>query len=137
MYTLEEIKALQQKCETLELEGVEVLKRFNHSELQVHCNGIGPANFPDGVRKIFSAMHPSLEPAAFIHDAEWSGTECSREHFSAANERFRRNGITCAKAAYKWYNPLRYLVMNQARRFANYCDCFGFRFYSGGKVCTE
>ena len=137
MYTLEEIAELRQKCASLELEGREILDDFSDEELQVHCNGIGPEAFPRWARDIVSGLHPSLEAAAFIHDGEWSGTECSKEHFSASNERFKTNGYICARAFYSWYNPLRYLVMNQARRFGNYCHCFGFNFYRKGKECSE
>lgn len=137
MYTLEEIAALRQKCTGLGLEGRDFLDRFSDKELQLHCNGIGPGAFPAWARNMVSGLHPSLEPAAFIHDAEWSVEECSKAHFTSSNDRFKKNGYTCAGKAYGWYNPLRYLVMNQARRFGNYCQYFGFVFYRKGKKCTE
>lgn len=137
MYTLEEISALRQKCASLKLEGREILDRFSDEELQLHCNGIGPESLPAWARKFVSMLHPTLEPAAFIHDAEWSASECSKEHFSLTNARFKSNGYTCARAAYKWYNPLRCLVMNQARRFGNYCEYFGFSVYKEAKACSE
>ena len=137
MYTLEEIKSLRQKCFDLKLKGREILENFSDEELQIHCNGIGPEAFPAWARKIISGLHAVLEPAAFIHDAEWSQKECSKEHFTQSNRRFRENGFICARDACKWYNPLRLVVMDQARRFANYCQLFGFDFYRKAKECSE
>ena len=53
----------------------------------------------------------------------------SASAFSAgtpSNKRFKRNGYKVASAEYAWYNPRRYVVMNQARRFGNICQCFGW-----------
>ena len=137
MYTLEEIAALRQKCDELKLEGREILEKYSDAELQKICNGIGPGAFPDWARGLVSTLHPTLEPVAFIHDAEWSQKECSKEHFTQSNRRFRENGFICARDACKWYNPLRLVVMDQARRFANYCQLFGFDFYRKAKECSE
>ncbi|MBE6385823.1 MAG: hypothetical protein E7048_09200 [Lentisphaerae bacterium] len=139
MYTLEEITALRQKCDELQLEGREILDHYSDEELQVICNGIGPEVFPSWARHMVSGLHPTLETAAFIHDAEWGGRqdECSKEHFTASNERFRENGCIAARAEYGWYNLLRYLVMDQARRFSNYCQLFGYGFYKESKQCAE
>ncbi len=136
MYTLEEITALRQKCDELKLEGREILEKYSDAELQKICNGIGPGAFPDWARGLVSTLHPTLEPVAFIHDAEWSLSECSKEHFTASNDRFRKNGCIAARAEYGWYNILRYVVMDQARRFGNYCQSFGYSFYKGGRECV-
>ena len=60
-----------------------------------------------------------------IHDVEYDegGT---REQFTAANDRFRRNCYTLVKDRYGWYDIRRYLWMNKARRWSNYCELFGW-----------
>ena len=47
--------------------------------------------------------------------------------FAGSNERFKSNGRRAAKAAFGWWNPRRYIVMNQARRFGNCCQLFGWK----------
>lgn len=71
-------------------------------------------------------INPSLAPVAFIHDAEWSRSDGTKESFTASNERFKRNGYKVAKAEFSWWRPRRYLVMNDARRFGNICQAFGW-----------
>ena len=125
MYTLEEIAALRQKCNDLKLAGAERLRSYTDEELQVICNGIGPEFLPFWIRAAVNLLHPTLEPAALIHDVEFEESDGTESSFTAANERFKENGCLLAKAEYNWYNPLRYAVMNQARRLANYCQLFG------------
>ena len=50
----------------------------------------------------------------------------TREQFTAANDRFRRNCYTLVKDRYGWYDIRRYLWMNKARRWSNYCELFGW-----------
>jgi hypothetical protein len=140
MYTLEEIAALRLKCEELKLEGREKLSRYTDEELQVICNGIGPDAFPYILRKSVTTIHPTLEPAAFIHDVEFWESDGTKESFTAANDRFKANGYICAKEEYAWYNPTCYLVMNNARRLGNWCQLFGWDGYKAqfwGKTCLR
>ena len=60
-----------------------------------------------------------------IHDLEYY-EGCTYEQFTAANDRFYRNGKKEAFAAYSWYDPRRYLVWNKARQFRNLCQLFGW-----------
>ena len=83
-----------------------------------------------------SALHPSLAAVAFIHDIEWHESDQSKEKFAASNERFKRNGYAAAKAEYGWWNPLRYIVMNQARRFGNVCQLFGWSAWTSPCECA-
>lgn len=129
MYTLTEIAALRKRCNDLKLQGREVLDKYTDEELQLICNGIGPDAFPSGIRKFVTAIHPTLECSAFIHDVEWWESIGTWEHFTASNDRYAINSIILAKAEYTWYNPLRYIVIAQGYRHARTCQLFGWEAY--------
>lgn len=116
---------LIQKARELRLENVEILDRYSEEEISRIYNGIGPDRFPDWLRKIVTESAELFEAAALIHDVEYDegGT---REQFTAANDRFRRNCYTLVKDRYGWYDIRRYLWMNKARRWSNYCELFGW-----------
>lgn len=120
-----ELHDLIQKARDLKLENVEILDRYSEAEIAEIYNGIGPDRFPDWLRKIVTESAELFEAAALIHDVEYDegGT---REQFTAANDRFRRNCYTLVKDRYGWYDPRRYLWMNKARRWSNYCELFGW-----------
>ena len=120
-----ELHDLIQKARKLRLENVEILDRYSEEEISRIYNGIGPDRFPDWLRKIVTESAELFEAAALIHDVEYDegGT---REQFTAANDRFRRNCYTLVKDRYGWYDPRRYLWMNKARRWSNYCELFGW-----------
>ena len=126
MATLTDVKRLRALCEEYELEGREILEKFTNAELQSVYNGIGPESFPEWLRGFVNVLHPTLEPVAFIHDAEWALSDGTEESFSASNARFKRNGYKAAKAEFGWWRPRRYVVMNHARRFGNICQAFGW-----------
>lgn len=119
------VKELIQKARKLRLENVGILDRYSEEEISRIYNGIGPDRFPDWLRKIVTASTELFEAAALIHDVEYDegGT---REQFTAANDRFRRNCYTLVKDRYGWYDIRRYLWMNKARRWSNYCELFGW-----------
>lgn len=120
-----ELHDLIQKARELRLENVEILDRYSEEEISRIYNGIGPDRFPDWLRKIVTESAELFEAAALIHDVEYDegGT---REQFTAANDRFRRNCYTLVKDRYGWYDIRRYLWMNKARRWSNYCELFGW-----------
>lgn len=119
------IEELIRKIKTMELEGAEILDRFTAEAIGKIYNGIGPDRFPDWLRKIVTESAGIFEPAAVIHDVEYDigGTW---QDFTDANERFRRNCYRLVKAEYPWWSPLRYAWLNKARRWANYCQLFGW-----------
>ena len=88
------------------------------------------------MRGLVSALHPSLAVVAFIHDIEWHESDGSKEKFTESNNRFKTNGYTVAKANYSWWNPLRYIVMNHARRFGNICQLFGWAAWCSPCECA-
>ena len=121
MKTLE----LVRKAYELDLEGVHILDKYSITQVESIYNGIGPDRFPAIIRKALNKLHPTLQVVALIHDLEYheGGT---REQFTAANDRFRRNCYTLVKDRYGWYDIRRYLWMNKARRWSNYCELFGW-----------
>jgi len=126
MSTLPEIRQLKSLCDQYALDGREILATHTDEELAALYNGIGPESFPDWLRNVLDAVHPSLAPVALIHDIEWSASDGTAETFAASNERFKTNGYKIAKGLYAWWRPRRYLVMNDARRFGNLCQHFGW-----------
>lgn len=136
MNRLKEIKKLREKAESLKLENAEILRKYNMQQLCSIYNGIGPDAFPDWLRDAISALHPSLSVVALIHDVEWHESDLSKETFAESNARFKRNGYTAAKAEYAWYDPRRYIVMNQARRFGNICQALGWAAWTSPCECA-
>ena len=126
MVTIEEARRLRDLCETYGLEGREILARYTDEELASIYNGIGPEAFPQWLRAALDAIHPSLAPVAFIHDAEWHESDGGEKTFDASNARFRRNGVKVACAAFGWWRPRRYKVMWDAVKFARVCQRFGW-----------
>ena len=131
-----EVNSLRQKCCDLKLENYQLLAKYSNSELKQICNGIGPDAFPEWLRDAISALHTSLAVVALIHDVEWHESDQSQEKFDESNARFKQNGYTAAKAEYAWYDPRRYIVMNQARRFGNICQKFGWKAWTSPCECA-
>lgn len=109
-----------------DLEGREILSRYTDTELRLLYNRLGPDSFPAWLRDAVSDLNSWLEPAALIHDVEWSESDGTREGFTASNLRLRRNGHRLARYRFAWYDPRRYLYQNRASRFSNYCQLFGW-----------
>ena len=135
MSTLKEIKELCDFAEECGLENREILAKYKNTELASIFNGIGPDVFPDWLRNTITALHPSLAVVAFIHDVEWHESDGSREKFTESNDRFKTNGYAVAKFKFGWYDPRRYIVMNQARRFGNICQAFGWNAWCSPCKC--
>lgn len=134
MSTIEKINELKRLCEEYALDGAERLGAYTDAQLAATYNGIGPEAFPAWLRAVIDTLHPSLEPVAFIHDIEWSGYDKSASFFAESNARFKANGYRVAKAKFAWWDPRRYIVMNQARRFGNVCGLFGWRAFVSGRM---
>ena len=60
----------------------------------------------------------------------------SKEKCAESNARFKANGYKVAEAEFGWYNPRRYVVMNQARRFGNICQLFGWGAWTTDCICA-
>ena len=124
-----QIKLLIQKALDAELEGTWFFQWYSPEELAVIYNGIGPDRFPDWLREMITASAELFEPAALIHDLEYF-LGGGKADFTAANERFRENCNRLIRQEYPWWSPLRYVLMNRARRWANYCQTFGGKGYN-------
>lgn len=136
MNRLKEVKELKALAEELQLENREIIRKYKITELASIYNGIGPDSFPEWLRGLVSALHPSLAVVAFIHGIEWHESDGSKEKFTESNNRFKTNGYMVAKANYSWWNPLRYIVMNHARRFGNICQLFGWAAWCSPGECA-
>ena len=124
--TTEEALRLRTLCDKYGLEHREILAKYTDEQLAAIYNGIGPEAFPEWLRAALDAMHPSLAPVAFIHDVEWHESDGSASSFEASNDRFRRNGVAVACAAFGWWRPRRSKVMWDAVKFARVCQRFGW-----------
>lgn len=122
MYSDAEIRQKQQLSRAAGLSGAELLGDM--TAVRRDCNGIGAAWMPDATREWISTANPSLVVAADIHDRRYSegGTEKDRQ---AADAEFRSNGMKIAKYVYSWYDPRRYWVMWQVRKFSALLAGFG------------
>lgn len=132
---IKQIELLVKEAQQLQLQNQQILKRYSFQQLAKIYNGIGPAAFPEPLRDAISQIHPSLTTVALIHDVQWHQTDMKKETFSASNQRFKRNGYKIATAKFSWYNPRRYLVMNNARCFGNLCEAFGWLAYNTPCTC--
>ena len=127
MASINEIRRLLELCEAHGLEGREILANHTDGELAALYNGIGPEAFPEWLRSVLDYLHPSLAPVAFIHDVEWGDSDGTEESFAASNARFKRNGYRVARGLYPWWRLRRWIAMNDARRFGNLCQSFGWK----------
>ena len=140
MTSINTIIELYYQAQKFHLENTDILERYSFEDLAKIYNGIGPDSFPEWLRKVISSLHPSLAPAALIHDVEWHESDRTRDSFSESNARFKRNGKAVAKCSFSFFNPRRYIVWNQARRFGNYCELFGWSAWCSPcecPICTK
>ena len=113
MYTDTEIEELRERAEKWDLSGRELLD--DHDAVKRDCNGIGAEWMGKYLRGAVSALNPTLELAAMIHDRRYAigGDSIDRAY---ADIEFLENGLKSANARYGWYDPRRYIVRSQARK---------------------
>lgn len=126
MATAEHCARLRALCEKWGLDGRDVLDKYSDSELARIYNGLGSDGMPAWMRAAATFLSPDLEPTALVHDVEWHEADGTRESFTDSNLRFKENGRRSARKRFGWADPRRYLLMNRARRFGNYCQLFGW-----------
>ena len=113
----------------LRLKGADLLEKCTDEELARICNGIGPAWFPKALRDFITKLSPTLRWATDLHDLMYYFGDGTQEDFTRANNALAENGATLAKASYPWYDPVRYLIILEARRCASLCERYGFPAY--------
>lgn len=107
-YTKEYVEGL--RMEAL-LHGLDAPQSFWEApiEVLVECyNGCGPDWMSKWGRKALTFALRVFEPAILIHDYQFSFSDGTTKSFNLANNEFYVNCKKLAKAAYDWFNPLRY-----------------------------
>ena len=128
-YTIEEIKEAQELAAELHLYGCGHFCTLHPEHVRNICNGIGPEWMMEPARVLLDKRHPTMKIPAMIHDVQYTYGTGTDDDFHAANHNLYLNGVIMAKQQYAWYNPVRYLVINDARKLANICDMFGKKAY--------
>lgn len=91
-------------------------------------NGIGPDWLPKVMRDWMTDRWSYFAPAAMIHDWEYQfAPERTHQHFTAANERLRRNCHLLLRKGCPWYK--RWLYKIRADELADACQALGFNGY--------
>lgn len=128
-YTKKQFHDEQELADKLDFE-LDFLNTVNYELAKHVCNGIGASWFPEILRDLISKLNPALVIVANNHDLGYYFGDLTNPNFKAHNAAFRENGYKVAKYKYAWYNPLRYWVMFQARKFALMCDKHGWKAYT-------
>lgn len=126
MFSIAHLTQLRILASLYRLDNREILSTYSDEALSHIYNGIGPDTFPMRLRLMLTKLHRALAPVVLIHDVEWHEADGTHASFTASNLRFRQNGYAVARKKYPHWNPHRYLVMNEARVFANICQRFGW-----------
>lgn len=125
MAELEETAAVLMEAQSLGLYGVDEVSAHPLACLAADYNGIGPASFPDRLRRFVDRLTPDLKPAALIHDYRWSHSDGSLEGFYYSNTELEMN---CLKIAYSfpWWHWKRYYLERAGRAYAAICRELGY-----------
>lgn len=127
MITREEAKGTIDTAVAYGLSGAEFMARLGSSNVARACNGIGPEKMPKKWRKKLDKWFWLFCVPCRGHDCRFTfdndGTEAK---FRAANDELRRNCLIMADAAYKWYNPMRYIWRHRGKVVAWACQEFGW-----------
>lgn len=127
MITLEEARATINAAVAYGLSGAEFMARLGSSNVARACNGVGPEDMPEKWRKRLDKWYWLFCVPCRGHDCRFTfdndGTEAK---FRAANDELRRNCLIVADAAFKWYNPMRYIWHSRANGVAWACQELGW-----------
>ena len=137
MYSIQDIKRAREDAARLKLKGHELFCSLPITEVQHCCNGIGAAWMPTASRQLLNKRFAVLQIAAMIHDVRYSFGNGTDEDFHEANADFSTNGSMLACDKFPWWNPLRYVVIYDARRLAKVCDAFGHKAYYDAQIKRE
>ena len=100
MNRLKEVKELKALAEELQLENREIIRKYKITELASIYNGIGPDSFPEWLRGLVSALHPSLA-------LSWPLSTTSSGMSQTDRKRNSPNPTTASKpTATRWRKPI-------------------------------
>lgn len=128
-YSIQDIKNARAQAERLGLRGSALFCSLPILTVREACNGIGADWMPAFARAILNKRFFVLQTAAMIHDVRYEFGDGTDEDFHDANIDFYENGCILAKAGFSWWDPMRYIVMYDARRLAKVCERFGRKAY--------
>ena len=137
MYSIQDIKKAREEAFELGLKGSALFCSLPITDVQHCCNGIGAAWMPESSRKLLNKRFPVLQTAAMIHDVRYSHGLGTDQDFHQANEELYENGIILACNKFGWWNPVRYIVIYDARRLARVCNIFGRKAYYDAQIMRE
>lgn len=129
MYTLEQILDAREIAAEIPLLGCGRFCVLPIEQVLTICNGIGAEWMPEWSRKLLDKRYYVLRIPAMIHDVDYYFGTGTDTDFHLANAKFHENGKLMARNFYAWYNPIRYVVLNDARRLAKVCELFGRKAY--------
>lgn len=111
--TLADAENLYAEALKLQLSGAELLADLEG--VCRECNGIGAEWMGGFLRGLVTALNPTLNPVAAIHDRRYAVCKSAEEQ-KFADDEFRENG---RKAAYRygWWRPRRYVVLRNTNVF--------------------
>ena len=121
-YTIEQAKDLYARARRLKLLNADYLA--DPERVAAVCNGVGPACWPEVMRKLADKLSPVMELAAAIHDIAYAAGGDDSDRL-AADLVFRANCLISIEAKYPWYHPGRYVMRARASRYYEYLRIFG------------
>ena len=125
MADFEETAAVLKEAKRLGLYGVDEVSAHPLACLSADYNGIGPASFPERLRKFVDDLTPDLKPAALVHDFRWSHSDGSLEGFDYSNTELEMNCLKIAQT-FPWWHWKRYYLERIGRTYAALCREFGY-----------
>ncbi len=134
MSDVQTVRRMLALCRAYGLSGLSFCYSFPPSQLAEDFNGIGPAWFPEVLRKAIDGLSADMMPAAFIHDVRYAHNDGSTRDFNEANAELEANGRLIADAKYPWWHIRRYLIRHEAKVYARLCARFGWTAYVAANV---
>lgn len=98
MYTIAEIRKIREEIVSRELEAPDMWCIVTDSDLQQFCNGCGPEDAPDIIRKGLTGFLKRYQAAFVIHDIDYMFSQKDE-----ADSRMRRNMIKIWKQDFQFW----------------------------------
>ena len=120
------VKSVLKRAVALRLDGADFLLGLPLDYICRAYNGIGPASFPQWLRRVATFILRPFAPAVMVHDCRFHQSDGSTLMFWFANGEFRDNLFVCAREACGWWNPLRYVLCLAALAISIATNVFGW-----------